>query len=115
MISEETCLAILDTINNPIVFADNEHVIRYLNKPAMKFYYEKRGYSDLIEKSIFDCHSEKSQQQIINHHKRLQAGENEISRIVARRNSKITVVAVRDKEGSLLGYYERFERVGDTS
>jgi nitrogen-specific signal transduction histidine kinase len=32
MISSEIYTAILDTIHHPIVFVDNDHVIRYLNK-----------------------------------------------------------------------------------
>ncbi|MFC1998266.1 PAS domain-containing protein [Chloroflexota bacterium] len=84
MISKETCLAILDTINHPIVFVDNDHVIRYLNEAAMERYYKVKDYSDLIGKSIFECHTEKSWEQIIEHHGRLQAGENEILHIVPK-------------------------------
>jgi len=113
MISRDTDLAILDTINHPIVFVDTDHVIRYLNKPAMKRYYEVRGYSDLIGKSLFDCHNEDSRKHIIALYERLQAGENEIFLKIGKFNKfneKITVIAVRDKDGALLGYYERFEK-----
>jgi len=110
MISRETYLAILDTINHPIVFVDTDHVIRYLNKPAMKWYYEVRGYSDLIGQSLFDCHTEDSRKHIIALYERLQAGENEIFLKIGKFNEKITVMAVRDKNGALLGYYERFEK-----
>jgi len=112
MLPEETYQAILDTINNPIVFVDNEHVIRYLNKSAIHLYYETRGYSDLVGQSIFDCHSEKSQNLIIAQYERLKTGDSEITRIAAKKNKKIITVAVRDKGGTLLGYYERFERIG---
>ena len=115
MLSEETCLAILDTINNPIVFVDNEHTIQYLNESAMRLYYETRGYSDLVGQSIFNCHSEKSQEQIIGQYERLKAGENEIVRIAAKKNRKIITVAVRNKKGALVGYYERFEKLDDTN
>ncbi|MFC1978728.1 PAS domain-containing protein [Chloroflexota bacterium] len=111
MISQQSCLAILDTINNPIVFVDNEHVIRYLNKSAAKLYYDTRNYSDLVGRSIFDCHSDKSQKLIIDQYEQLKAGENEISRTAAEKNKKIITVAVRGKDGELLGYYERFEDV----
>ena len=115
MLSEEIYSAILDTINHPVAFIDNDHVIRYLNQPAMKFYYEKRGYSDLIGKSILDCHTEKSNKQIIDEYERLRAGENEIARVVSKKNTIITLVAVRDKDGVLLGYYQRFEKIGGTN
>lgn len=38
--------------------------MRYLNKAARIRYYEKRGYSNLIGKSLFECHNSKSQEQI---------------------------------------------------
>jgi PAS domain S-box-containing protein len=110
MISRETYAAILETINHPIVFVDTDHVIRYLNKPAMKRYYEVRGYSNLIGKSLFDCHNEDSRKHIMALYERLQAGENEIFLKIGKFNEKITVIPVRDKDGTLLGYYERFEK-----
>jgi hypothetical protein len=42
MISLDTSLAILDTIPHALLFVDNDHVIRHLNQPAEKKYYEKR-------------------------------------------------------------------------
>ncbi|MBT3363636.1 MAG: PAS domain-containing protein [Chloroflexi bacterium] len=112
MMSDQTYTAILDTINHPIVFVDNDHVIRFLNKAAIEHYYGLRGYSDLIGKSLLDCHNQKSKEQIIAYHDRLKAGEDEIVRpIVPKRKKKITVVAVRDSSGVLLGYYERFEQI----
>ena len=110
MISQEICFAILDSISHPIVFVDNNHMICYLNKPAEKRYYEDQGHSNLVGQSIFNCHNQKSKKQILNLYHRLQAGENEIFLMVNKDNEKITVVAVRDKNGNLLGYYERFEK-----
>ena len=101
--------ALLDTINSPIVFVDNGHVIRYLNKSAKIRYYEKRGYSDLVGTSLFDCHNADSEKQVKQIHSRLLDGENHIFLKVNDDNEKITVVAVRDTAGKLAGYYERFE------
>ena len=101
--------ALLDTISNPIVFVDNDHVIRYLNKSAKVRYYEKRGYADLIGKSLFECHnaeSEKLTKQIYN---RLLNGESEVFLKTSDDHQKVTVIAVRDADGKLIGYYERFE------
>ena len=74
----KTYEAILDSINSSIVFVDNNHIIRYLNKVARIRYYEKRGYSGLIGKSLFDCHDPALQEAIMCLHERLLAGENEI-------------------------------------
>ena len=47
---------ILNAYPYPIVFVDNDYIIRFLNRFAKYHYYEERGYGDLIGKSIFDCH-----------------------------------------------------------
>lgn len=105
--------ALLDSVQSPIVFIDNDHIIRYLNKRAEEKYYKKRGYSDLIGKSLFDYHNNKSEKQIKQIHARLMAGEDEVFLKVSNDNERITVVAVRDPDGNLLGYYERFEELAE--
>ena len=104
----ETYEAILNTIPYPIVFADNDHIIRYLNMPARKWYYEKRGFSDLIGKSLFECHNSASKKQIKELHNRLQQGEDEIFFRVFN-GMRLTIIGVRSNDGELIGYYERFE------
>jgi len=111
MISHDTCVAMLDTISHAIVFVDNGHVIRYLNQAAKKRYCEQRGYSDLIGKSLLDCHRPPSQTQIKEVYQRLLAGEEQVSLGVNQYNELTTVVAVRDEDRNLLGYYEWFEKV----
>ena len=103
--------AILDSVKYPIVFIDNDNIIRYLNRSAKVRYYEKRGYSDLIGKSILDCHNPISANQITEAHERLQKGENEVYLEPDKNQEKVTViVGVRDVGGILLGYYARSER-----
>ena len=49
---EKTILkGILDSYPYPIVFVDNDYIIRYLNRYAKYHYYQERGYRDLIGKS----------------------------------------------------------------
>jgi len=110
MISKDTCLAILDDIVHPVVFVDNTHVIRYLNAPARKRYYDQRGYSELIGKSLFDCHNPASKKQILSIHARLAGGKKEIC-IGVFRGERIWVVGVSDAAGALIGYYERYDKV----
>ena len=109
--NQDTYQAILDSVKNPIVFVDNDHIIRYLNRSAKVRYYEKRGYSDLIGKTILDCHNSTSAKQITEAHERLQKGENEVYLEPDKNQEKVTViVGVRDVGGILLGYYARSER-----
>ncbi len=100
--------ALLNTLQSPVVFVDNDHIIRYLNRAAQVRYYEQRGFSDLVGKSLFDCHNENSEQRMKQIHGRLVAGED---RVLLKTNDTetITVVAVRDPDRQLLGYYEYFE------
>jgi PAS domain S-box-containing protein len=105
----KTYEAILDSVDSPIVFVDNDHIIRYLNKTA-KVRYEKRGYSDLMGKSLFDCHNPASTESIKRIHERLLTGETSIFLKVNEDQERITIVGVHSAAGQLLGYYERFEK-----
>lgn len=67
---------ILNSYPYPIVFVDNDYIIRFMNKNAQYHYYEERGYKNLIGKSLFDCHSnEKSIERIKKVTKELKAME----------------------------------------
>jgi len=105
--------AIFDSISTAVVFTGNDHIIRYTNMAA-KIRYGKRGYPDLIGKSLFECHNPASQEQIRQIHARLLAGENEIFLKINKEQEKITVVGVRDADGQLLGYYECFENTAES-
>ena len=109
----KTCEAILERINSPIVFVDNDHIIRYLNKPGKVLFYGKFGYSDLIGKSLFECHDPASHDPIKRLHARLLEGEDEIFVRVIKNRLKLTAIAVRDSAGTLIGYYERYDEVVD--
>ena len=106
--------AILDSIHHRIVFVDNDHVIRYLNEPARKWFYEKRGYADLVGKSLFDCHNPDSREKLLRLYDRLRQGENEVFVKVTAENEKASMVAVRDPAGRMIGYFERFEFLAPT-
>ncbi|HIW16647.1 MAG TPA: PAS domain-containing protein [Firmicutes bacterium] len=101
---------ILDAYPYPIVFVDCGHVIRYMNKRARYHYYEERGYRDLIGKSLFDCHRDpKSVEMIKTSVEKLKNHGNEIFLKVNARNERIIITPVRDENGQLVGYFERFE------
>jgi len=109
MLNTKTLSAILESLNVEIVFTDNDHIIRYMNAEARKHYYEKDGYSDLIGKSLFDCHNPKSCEMIRALYKRLLQDEDVIS-ISSQDNTRYSIIAVRDENRKLLGYYERNEK-----
>lgn len=100
---------ILDSLPYPVVFVDCGHIIRYLNKAAKYQYYSVRGYKDLIGKSLFDCHNPNSKEKILAAFERIKNHGNEVFIAVSIKNQRIYMNPVRDDNGELIGYFERFE------
>jgi len=100
---------ILDSIPYPIVFVDTDHIIRYMNSTAKHFYYTIRGYRDLVGKSLFDCHGEVSEDKIRAVVDKLKNHANEIFLNVSVSNHRLYINPVRNEQGELVGYFERFE------
>ena len=71
MIDATLMAAILDSLKDPLLFADTEHTIRYMNRAAIAHYDEGQS---LIGRSLLDCHNEQSQQKIIEILATMQAG-----------------------------------------
>lgn len=94
-----------------VVICSLEHEIIYMN-PAAIARYAKGGGAGLIGRSIFECHNAKSNEQI----KKIAAwfGESpEHNTVYTFRNNKenkdVYMVALRDEDGALIGYYEKHE------
>ena len=105
MINSEYLAAILDSLKDPVLVADTEHVTRYMNKAA-KAYYEEG--EDLIGRSLLDCHNERSQQMMVEILAEMHQGLEE-RLITDNEKHRIFMRVVRDREGQVLGYYERYE------
>ncbi|MBN2571025.1 MAG: PAS domain-containing protein [Ignavibacteriales bacterium] len=102
-------IAILNSIIEPIVFVDTNHVISFMNFAGIEKY-KDRGGQDLLGKSIFDCHNENSNKIIKETFNILQSGLDEKFICITDKNEKYFIRAVRHESGKLLGYYERFEK-----
>ncbi len=105
MLDARRLRALLDSLKHPLLFADTQHIIRYMNRAAVSHY--ERG-RDLIGTSLLDCHNSESQAIIREIFLALQQGLEE-RMITDNENHRIYMRAVRDEAGKLLGYYERFE------
>lgn len=102
--------SILDSYPYPIVFADKDYIIRFMNRYAEYHYYKERGYKDLIGKSLLDCHdTEKGKEKIRQAFDSLQKNGKEIFLGINTRNQRIYIQGVRDEQGKLIGFFERFE------
>jgi DUF438 domain-containing protein len=102
---ERLLTLILDSWNKPVVFVDSEHIIQYMNQPA-KINYAKWG--DVTGKSIFDCHNKDSCRIIKEIYIQLENGAEEIMFKDSIKH-RVYIRAVRDENGNLIGYYERYE------
>jgi PAS domain-containing protein len=105
MIDAALMAAILDSLKDPVLFADTEHVTRYMNKAAIAHYEEGES---LIGRSLLDCHNERSQQAMIEILAEMHQGLEE-RLITDDEEHRIYMRVVRDVGGRVLGYYERYE------
>lgn len=96
---------LLDSWNKPVVLVDTNHTIVYVNEPARNTY---ATWGDIIGKSIFHCHNEQSCRIIRDVFGKLKSGLEEVL-IVDNERHRVYMRAVRDKDGTLIGYFERYD------
>ena len=97
---------ISDSLEAPILVADTEHITRYMNKAAISYYEDGEA---LLGTSLLDCHNEQSQQMMVDILAEMQEEGIEERLITDNEKHRIYMRAVRDPEGRVLGYYERYE------
>lgn len=106
----EMLKGILNSYPYPIVFVDNEYIIRFMNKNAQYHYYEERGYKDLIGKSLFDCHENKNSiERIKKGYEGIKRNGKEMFVCVTSRNQRVYMQGVKNEKGEWIGFIERFE------
>lgn len=109
MVEVEVMAAILDSLKDPVLFADTEHVTRYMNKAAIAHY---EGGTSLLGQSLLDCHNEQSQAMMIEILAAMHQGVDE-RLITDDEKHRVYMRVVRDSDGRVLGYYERYEQPRD--
>jgi hypothetical protein len=97
--------SILDSLKGPVLFADTDHVTRYMNKAAIAYYTDGEGR---VGRSLLDCHSEASQAMMVEILAAMHEGLEE-QRISGEEDHRVFMRALRDPDGKLLGYYKRYE------
>lgn len=104
---------IIDLDTQAVVICNTRHEIIYMNPAAVKRY-EKRGGAALIGKSLLDCHSPRSREIIIGNLERMK-NDVSVNKIFETHSTKngcnndVYFCAIRDENGTLIGYYEKFE------
>jgi hypothetical protein len=107
MIDGTWLAAILDSLQEPILVADTDHVTRYMNQAAVEHY---EGGESLIDRSLLDCHNKESQQMMVEILVAMQSEDLDERLITDTEDERIFMRAVRDATGMVLGYYERYEK-----
>ena len=103
--------SVIDMDRSSVVICSLDHEIIYMN-PAAIVRYEKRGGKDLIGKSLLNCHNEKSKEII----EKVVAwfGQSIDNNMIytyynEKENKDVYMVALRDENQTLIGYYEKHE------
>lgn len=103
--------SIIDQDRSAVVICDLQHTIIYMN-PAATARYSKSGGAQLISKSLLDCHNAKSGE-IINQVIAWFEKSKDNNILYTYRNEKenkdVYMVALREDNGALIGYYEKHE------
>ena len=97
--------SIIDQDQCAIVICDLDHEILYMNPAAVE-------RPALVRKSLLDCHNPRSVERIQEvvswfaqsaGHNKIYTSRNE------KENKDVYMVALRDRDGALIGYYEKHE------
>ena len=101
--------SVVDNDTDAVVVCDLSHTMIYLNPAAVKRY-EKRGGAALVGKSVLDCHNGHSRRMI---ERVIEWYQKDASHNVVflgfqeKRGEDLYMIALRDENGKLIGYYEK--------
>jgi len=103
--------SVLDQDRASVVICNTAHTIVYMNPAAIENY-GKRGGANLIGNSLLNCHNEKSVEIIKKVVKWFE--ESKDNNMIytfhnEAQNKDVYMVALRDSEKKLIGYYEKHE------
>lgn len=103
--------SVLEADRAAVVICDLEHTIIYMNPVAIERY-AKWGGKDLMGKSLMNCHNEKSRemiQKVVEWFKTSKDNNIVYTFFNQKENKDVYMVALRNEEGNLIGYYEKHE------
>ncbi len=96
---------LLNALENPILVADCQHRVIYMNQAAIQHY---TGGETLIGKNLLTCHNENSQKIMIEILQAMQNHQLEEQVISQKEHFSVLMCAIRDENQKLLGYFEKF-------
>ena len=103
--------SVIDADEAPVVICDLSHTVVYMNPTAGKRY-EKRGGAALIGRSLMGCHTADSNskiERVIAWFKKDPANNKVYTFRNEKENKDVYMIALRNGDGELIGYYEKHE------
>lgn len=103
--------SVIDQDKASVVLCDLSHTIIYMNPAAIRNY-AKRGGANLVGRSLLDCHNPRSRELIL---KTVAWFSESLAHNIVyefhseKENKDGYMVALRDENGTLIGYYEKHE------
>jgi len=107
----EILRSVLEADRAAVVICDLEHTVIYMN-PAAAERYAKWGGKELLGKSLMNCHNEKSGamiEKVVDWFKASKENNIVYTFFNEKENKDVYMVALRNDEGDLIGYYEKHE------
>jgi PAS domain-containing protein len=99
--------ALLDALDDPILAADRQHRVIYMNQAAIDHY---SGGESLIGTNLLDCHNRTSQEMMKDILEEMLMNSLKERLISEHGDRQVYMCAIRDERGRLLGYFEKFKR-----
>jgi len=99
--------SILDMDTAPVVVCDMESTVVYMNPAAIMHY-----HTDLTGKSVKSCHPASANEKIdrvLDWFRKSEHNNIVYTYYSEKENKDVYMVALRDDDGTLLGYYEKHE------
>lgn len=101
--------SVLDQDPDDIVICGLDHKILYMNPAALRDY-QKYGGAALLGRSVLDCHNPQSREricQVLDWFARDPGHNSVFTYHSTKKNMDVYMVALRDEDGTLIGYYEK--------
>lgn len=101
----------MDEDKSAVVMCNLEHKIVYMN-PAACEHYAKYGGEKLFGKNLLECHNPKSREMIekvIAWFEKSKSNNRIYTYYSEKENKDVYMIALRDENGELIGYYEKHE------
>ncbi len=106
LMTNQMIMDLLNSFKDPVLFADGQHIIRFMNQPAISHY--TKGIN-LIGTNVLDCHNAASQRIMLELWQKMQNQELVEALITDNKKYRIYMRAVLNSQGQAIGYFERYD------